>query len=219
TADGEAGVAMGRGRLSNLVLELAGLDVAESLEFLVEKDKTVPVRCAYGDVEASAGVFTIRTLALDTTDTVVFGEGAANLRDETLAIKLKVKPKDMSPLALRSPLRITGTLKKPKVRPELGPITLRLAAAAALATIAPPAALLPLIETGPGKDTDCGASAGHVPDVDQAGRVTKKNSSAPDNAASGSGQSPRASASTKPVAKPSGSRSAQKSATTSRTAE
>jgi len=86
TADGEAGVAMGRGRLSNLMLELAGLDIAESLEFLVEKDKTVPIRCAYGDVEAKQGVFTIRALALDTTDTVVFGEGSTNLRDDSLAI-------------------------------------------------------------------------------------------------------------------------------------
>lgn len=183
-ANGEAGIAMGRGRLSNLMLELAGLDVAESLEFLVEKDKTVPIRCAYGDVEAKEGVFTIRAMALDTTDTVVFGEGSTNLRDETLAMKLKVKPKDMSPLALRSPLRITGTLKHPKVRPELGPLALRALAAVALGAIALPAALIPLIETGPGKDTDCGASAGHVPEVDQGGRVLKKNSSAPDNAAS-----------------------------------
>jgi uncharacterized protein involved in outer membrane biogenesis len=184
TADGEAGVAMGRGRLSNLMLELAGLDIAESLEFLVEKDKTVPIRCAYGDVEAKQGVFTIRALALDTTDTVVFGEGSTNLRDESLAIKLKVKPKDMSPLAVRSPLRITGTLKHPKVRPEMGPLALRALAAVALGAIALPAALIPLVETGPGKDTDCGASAGHVPEVDQAGRVKKENASAPDNAAS-----------------------------------
>ena len=202
TADGEAGIAMGRGRLSNLMLELAGLDIAESLEFLVEKDKTVPIRCAYGDVEAKEGAFNIRAFALDTTDTVVFGEGSANLRDESLAIKLKVKPKDMSPLALRSPLRITGTLKHPKVRPEMGPLALRALAAVALGAIAPPAALIPLIETGPGKDTDCGASAGHVPEVDQAGRITKKNSSTPDNAASRpAGNEAAAKAPAKPVTK------------------
>jgi uncharacterized protein involved in outer membrane biogenesis len=158
SANGETGLVMGRGRLSNLLLELAGLDIAESLEFLLAKDRTVPVRCAYADVEAKEGVFTPRALALDTTDTVVFGEGSVNLREETLAMKLKVKPKDMSPVTVRTPLRITGTLKHPKVRPEMGPLALRAVAAAALFAVAPPAALLALIETGPGKDTDCGAS-------------------------------------------------------------
>jgi uncharacterized protein involved in outer membrane biogenesis len=161
SANGEAGLVMGRGQLSNLLLELAGLDIAESLEFLVASDRTVPVRCAYADVEAQNGVFTARALALDTTDTVVFGEGSANLRDETLALRLKPQPKDVSPLTVRSPLRIGGTLKHPKVRPELGPLALRALAAAALYALAPPAALLALIETGPGKDTDCGASVPH----------------------------------------------------------
>jgi len=158
SANGETGMVMGRGQLSNLILELAGLDIAESLEFLLAKDRTVPVRCAYADVEAKEGVFTLRTFALDTTDTVVFGEGSVNLHEETLAVKLKPKPKDMSPVTLRTPLHITGTLKHPKIRPEVGPLALRALAAAALFTLAPPAALLPLIETGPGKDTDCGAS-------------------------------------------------------------
>lgn len=149
---------MGRGQLSNLVLELAGLDIAESLKFLVERDRTVPVRCAYADVAAENGVFAVRALALDTTDTVVFGEGSVSLRDETLALRLKPKPKDMSPISVRTPLRIRGTLAHPKVRPEMGPLALRVLAAAALYALAPPAALLALIETGPGKDTDCGAS-------------------------------------------------------------
>ena len=49
SADGNITAAMGQGRFSNLLLELAGLDVAESLKFLLGKDKTVKLRCAYGD--------------------------------------------------------------------------------------------------------------------------------------------------------------------------
>ncbi|HYJ17676.1 MAG TPA: AsmA family protein, partial [Burkholderiales bacterium] len=92
------------------------------------------------------------------TDTVMVGEGSVDMRDEKLALKLKPKPKDLSPVTLRSPLRIAGTLGSPTVFPEPAPIAARLAAAAALYVLAPPAALLALVETGPGKDTDCGAS-------------------------------------------------------------
>ncbi len=172
SANGETGLVMGRGRLSNLLLELAGLDIAESLEFLLAKDRSVPVRCAYADVEAKEGVFTARAFALDTTDTVVFGEGSVNLRAETVAVKLNPKPKDMSPLTLRTPLHITGTLKHPKIRPEVGPLALRALAAAALFVVAPPAALLPLIETGPGKDMDCGASSPNVRAIDPKAAAT-----------------------------------------------
>jgi uncharacterized protein involved in outer membrane biogenesis len=162
TADGEVGAVMGSGRMSNLVLELAGLDVAESLLLLVGKDRTVPVRCAYTDLAVSDGVATTKSLALDTTDTVIVGSGKIDLSDERLDLELKARPKDVSPVALRGPLEVEGTFKRPAFRPEAGRLAGRVAAAAALFAIAPPAALLALIETGPGKDLNCsnpGASA------------------------------------------------------------
>ena len=45
--------------------------------------------------------------------------------------------------------------KSPEVAVEKTPLALRICGAVALAAITPLAALLPLIETGPGKDTDC----------------------------------------------------------------
>ncbi|MGI9246441.1 MAG: AsmA family protein, partial [Steroidobacteraceae bacterium] len=156
TADGEVQLAMGRGRFSNLLLELAGLDVAESLKFLLGKDRTVGLRCAYGDFSVQDGLVRTRSLVFDTTDTVMFGEGTVNLDGESLALELRPEPKDVSPLSLRGPLRIAGTFKAPKFRPEGKQLAARVAAAAALYAIAPPAALLALIETGPGEDVDCG---------------------------------------------------------------
>jgi uncharacterized protein involved in outer membrane biogenesis len=163
-ANGEAGVVMGRGRLSNLILELAGLDVAEALKFLVGKDRMVTVRCAYVDMEAADGVFTVRNFAFDTTDTLLLGEGSVDMGEEKLALRLKPRPKDISPVTLRGPLRVGGTFKDPSVLPEPAPLALRAVAAAALYALAPPAALLALIETGPGKDTNCAkAEAGASP--------------------------------------------------------
>ena len=159
TADGDIGLAMGPGRISNLTLELAGLDIAEALKFLIGKDKIVPVRCGFADFSVKKGVMTTRAFAFDTTDTLLLAEGTVNLRDESLDLLLKPRPKDSSPLSLRSPLRVRGTFMDPTIRPQGGPLALRGAIAAALFAIAPPAALLALVETGPGENVDCAGGA------------------------------------------------------------
>src|SRR5690606_15596507 len=102
TADGEVALGMGRGRLSNLLLELAGLDIYEALKFLLGEDRQVAIRCAFGDFAVEGGVMTARALALDTTDTIIVGEGNVHLRDETFYLLLKQRPTDRSILALRS---------------------------------------------------------------------------------------------------------------------
>lgn len=159
TANGEVGVAMGKGRISNLTLELAGLDIAEALKFLIGKDKVVPVRCGFADFSVKTGVMTTRAFAFDTTDTLLLADGTVDLRDESLDLLLRPRPKDSSPLSLRSPLRVRGTLMEPTVRPQGGPLVLRGAIAAALYSLAPPAALLALMESGPGENADCAGGA------------------------------------------------------------
>lgn len=172
TADGEVQVGMGRGKFSNLLLELAGLDVAESLKFLLSKDHTVKLRCAYGDFGVEDGKAKARSMVFDTTDTVVFGDGSVDFGDEELALELRPKPKDFSPVSLRGPLEIGGTFKDPKFRPQAKSLLGRAAAAAALYAIAPPAALLALIETGPGENVDCYTGKKEHGDKDDSKRDT-----------------------------------------------
>jgi uncharacterized protein involved in outer membrane biogenesis len=155
TADGELQVGMGRGRFSNLLLELAGLDVAESLKFLLGKDKTVKLRCAYGNFAVEEGLVKTQSMVFDTSDTILFGEGTLDFDGEKLALELRPEPKDFSPVSLRGPLQVGGTLKDPTFRPQAKSLLGRAAVAAALYAIAPPAALLALIETGPGESIDC----------------------------------------------------------------
>jgi len=156
TADGDIAVGMGRGQISNLLMELAGLDIAEALKFLITKDKTVPVRCAFGDFAVKDGLMQTRTLAFDTSDTIIVGKGQISLKDETLDLEMRPRPKDRSILALRSPLVVGGTFKDPSFRPDFKRLGLRGAVAVALGTITPPAALLATIEVGPGEDSACG---------------------------------------------------------------
>ena len=156
SADGDVAVGMGRGQISNLVMELAGLDVQEALKFLLTRDRRVPIRCAWGDFTVKNGVMTSRGLAFDTTDTLIVGEGQVSLRDETLDLKLRPRPKDRSLFVFRAPLLVGGSFKDPSFRPDMARVGLRAALAIALANIAPPAALLATFERGPGEDSSCG---------------------------------------------------------------
>src|SRR5690606_3002789 len=156
SADGNIALGMGRGQISNLLMELAGIDIYESLKFLIGKDHKVPIRCAFGDFSVEDGLMTSRALAFDTTDTIIVGEGTVNLRDETLDLLLKPRPKDGSVLTLRSPLVVDGTFKDPSFRPDFRRLGLRGAVALALGSVAPPAALLATLELGGGEDSGCG---------------------------------------------------------------
>jgi uncharacterized protein involved in outer membrane biogenesis len=156
SADGSIGVGMGRGHVGNLIMELAGLDIAESLKYLFTADRQIPVRCMFGDFAVKDGLMQSRALAFDSTDTIIIGEGNISLKDETLDLLLRPRPKDRSILSLRSPLRVGGTFKDPSFHPDYKALGLRGAIAIGLGMIAPPAALLATFEPGPGKDSNCG---------------------------------------------------------------
>jgi len=156
SADGSASIGMGRGQISNLLMEFAGLDIAEALKFLIRGDRKIPIRCAWGDFGVASGVMTTKSLAFDTTDTIVVGEGTISLRDETLDLRLRPRPKDRSLFVFRAPLLVGGTFKDPSFRPDMKRVGLRGALALILGNIAPPAALLATFETGPGEDSGCG---------------------------------------------------------------
>lgn len=156
SSDGAVTVGMGRGRISNLLMEMAGIDLAEIIKFKLGGDKQIPVRCAFADFAVDDGVMTARSLAFDTSDTILIGSGTINLREEKLDVTIRPRPKDRSLLAFRTPLKVDGSFRQPKVHPDLARVGLRGAIALTLASITPPAALLATIETGPGEDSGCG---------------------------------------------------------------
>jgi uncharacterized protein involved in outer membrane biogenesis len=156
SGDGGAVIVMAGGKLSNLLLELVGIDIAESLGFALGKDKPVPVRCAVADFKLRDGVMKTQTFVVDTTDTNVTGEGAIDLGSEKLDLKLEAHPKDPSLLAARTPVLIKGHLGDPEFSVDPSQAIARGAAAAALgALLTPLAALLPMIELGLGEDSPC----------------------------------------------------------------
>jgi uncharacterized protein involved in outer membrane biogenesis len=148
SADGRAWGVLNRGRISHLALELAGLDLAQALGVMVRGDDALRVYCGAADLDIQRGRVQPRVLVVDTRDSTVWAEGSLSLADEQLDLVARVEPKDFSPLALRSPLRVRGTLGAPQVSVDKAPIARRLVPAALLAMLNPLAALLPLMDAG-----------------------------------------------------------------------
>lgn len=157
SASGDVAVLMGKGEISNILLEYMGLDGGEIIKFLVRGDRAVQLRCAAAAFDVKKGLMTSRAIVLDTTDTVINGRGQVSLSNETLDIILEPAPKDQSILSLRSPLRIGGTFAAPSASPDKTALAGRAGIALLLAAVNPLLALAATIETGPGEDADCQA--------------------------------------------------------------
>lgn len=156
SADGRMGLHWSQGRLSHLVVEAAGLDIAQGLGLLLRGDDALPVSCGLADLAVHDGRVQSRAFVVDTRDSRLWLEGSLSLADERLALLARVQPKDFSPLALRAPLHITGTLGQPVLALDKAALASRAVPAALLAMVHPLAALLPLLDAGePGPTQDC----------------------------------------------------------------
>ena len=160
-ADGGITVIMEDGRVSGLMMELAGADILESLGIVLSGDPSIPVRCMIADFIISDGVLKTKLFLMDTTDTSLVGNGSINLRDETIDFRITAHPKDISLLSARTPVIIRGTLKEPAPRPEVTTLAAKGAASVALgALLTPAAAILPWVDLGLGQDSPCRALLG-----------------------------------------------------------
>jgi len=164
TLDGQAQMRLTDGTLSHLITELAGVDLAQALGVLIRQDRPLPLRCALLDLQLQDGVVRPRRAVLDNADSTLRLAGQVNLRDETLALQAQVKPKDFSPLSLRVPLVITGTLGAPLVGVDGKRLAGKALGMLALAAVvAPAAALLPLLEAGSSAKEDPCVEPGTAP--------------------------------------------------------
>src|SRR5439155_14702823 len=174
TASGNTFLVMSGGEISELLVELAGLDVAHTLGVVVRGDKPIPIRCALLDLQGENGQMGVQTLVFDTANSVVSGEGKIDLRDEKVNIVVLPVPKDFSPLSLRSYIRVTGGFKKISVFPD--PIkTGTDSLFKKLFNVLTMLVLTPLQprDLGQGEDVDCDALIAQVQNQDPQGLVLK----------------------------------------------
>lgn len=149
TLDGTTLLDVRDGTLSHLATEAAGLDIAQALAVLIRRDRPLPLRCARLDLVIDDGVVKPRVAVLDNRDSTIRIDGQIDLRDETLALRATAKPKDFSPLSLRSPVIVGGTLAAPKAGVEGQRLAAKVLGSLVLGgAVAPLAALIPLVDPG-----------------------------------------------------------------------
>jgi AsmA protein len=156
SANGQAGMVVLGGEVSKLMMEKAGLHLWEILQLSVTGDRQVKLRCAVADFDVKNGKAQADALIFDTQVTTLIGTGSIDLAQERLDLTLNQKTKNTSPLALRSPIYIRGSFAKPEVGVDKGRVAVRALGAIALGVVSPLLAMIPLIDAGPGKDSDCG---------------------------------------------------------------
>ncbi|HEY1130845.1 MAG TPA: AsmA family protein [Roseateles sp.] len=137
-----------KGSISHLLTEAAGLDLAQGLGLLLRGDRKLQLNCARLDGTFKSGVLRPRSAVVDNRDSRIDIDGRVNLADETLDLRVVARPKDFSPLTLRSPVRVQGSLGAPRVALEGRALGGKAIAAIALGALTPPAALLAFIDPG-----------------------------------------------------------------------
>lgn len=151
--DGQLALMIRQGEVSHLLVEAAGLDIAQAVGVLIKGDQPLPMQCAVMGWRAKQGVMTPEAALIDTPVTTVNVLGDVNLGEEQLNLKLEASPKNFSPFTVRSPILVTGPFVNPQVSLSPGPIAARVAGGVLLALINPFAAIVPFLDPGSHADT------------------------------------------------------------------
>ncbi len=177
SAQGKAGLVVVGGEVSKLMMEKAGLHLWEILQLNLSGDKLVKLRCVVADFEVKSGKMQANALILDTQVTTLIGVGSIDLGQERLDLTFNQKTKNTSPVALRSPIYVRGSFARLEVGVDKMRVVERALGAIMLGVVNPFLALIPLIDAGPGQDSDCGQlvhDAGALPRSERKNTGAKK---------------------------------------------
>lgn len=155
TSNGHITISMSGGQISALMINAADLDVAKAVVNVLGTDKPTPLRCVVGDFDVQRGLLTSKIFDIDTGLSNIYGTANIDFAGEGLDIEVEGHPKKPSLLAATTPITITGPMKSPNIGLKSVPLGARGAVAAALGVLLPPLAILPFVEAGVGKDSDC----------------------------------------------------------------
>ena len=172
SSSGKVGLYIDDGQISKFLMELAALDLWDAARLKLKGDEPVKIRCAIADFGVKGGLMQANAIVFDTQVVNIGGSGTINLKSEQMDLTLKPEPKDRSIASLNSPLHVRGTFSKPEVGPDMGRLAGRGAGAVLLGILNPLLAIIPLLEEGKGKDSNCGkliAAAGASPKAAAAG--------------------------------------------------
>ncbi len=157
TSNGEIKSLVNEGTISKLLLEEMGLNIGNVVLARLFGDKQVKLNCMATDFVVTKGLMQTRSFIVDTEEAILKVSGNINLADERVDLTLRPETKGLRVFSLRAPLYVRGSFSKPDVSVDKGVLAMRAGGALALAALAPAAALLPLINAGPGDNSACAA--------------------------------------------------------------
>jgi uncharacterized protein involved in outer membrane biogenesis len=152
SANGQLTLVMPQGTIRQSFAELMGVNATKGLFQLLTKDPhQTDIRCAVADFQIREGVMRASNAVFDTGVTRVNGGGTVNLKDESLKLVFKGKPKKFRLTHIDAPIVIGGHLSAPKFGIDPGPAVVQGGLALALNT------LLPFVGIDYAKDANCSA--------------------------------------------------------------
>jgi AsmA protein len=156
SSSGKVGHFVESGRVSELLMDFAATDLWGIAKTSLKGDEPVKIRCIVGDFGVKDGLMSTNALVFDTAVVNITGSGKINLKDERLDLTLHPDPKGGSLAALRAPLHLRGSFSKPDLAVDKKTVAAKGLGAAVMALINPLLAVVPLIDAGPGKNSNCG---------------------------------------------------------------
>lgn len=143
------------GRVSALMVDLAGLQVGDAVLSALGIPTTTVIQCLVSDFTLTDGRLDTRAFLIATKAANILGSGSADLANEKLDLALSTQATHFSVGSLSTPIDIHGTLKHPSVLPAPGPLAARAGSAIGLGVLFPPLALIPTIRLGLGDRNAC----------------------------------------------------------------
>ena len=155
--NGEIKMAMAGGDLSAVLIDLTGLHFGNALLSALGVPNKTQVQCFVGDLAMQRGVLDFKALTLDTGEAITNVGGNIDLGKETIDLALKTDAKHFTVGSVPTRINIGGTFKDPSIRPGAEAAG-RIGAAAGLAALFAPLAILPTIQFGTSEadDARCG---------------------------------------------------------------
>ena len=87
SANGDVLLSMQEGQLGRVLTELVGLDVAETIQKALARQKTYQLQCMVADFTVHDGRMETQVLLIDTTDTTVMGGGFIDLQAKVVGVE------------------------------------------------------------------------------------------------------------------------------------
>lgn len=156
SGNGQLKLLMNDGLVSRNLMEILGLNIGNFIVGTIFGDEEVRINCAAASLTLTNGLVRPDIFAVDTDNAIINVTGNLSLAQEIMDLTVSPESKGIRIITLRSPLYVRGTFKHPDYGVKPGPLILRGAVAAALATLATPAAaLLALVSPSQGNDNQC----------------------------------------------------------------